>query len=141
MAAITVIPKTSIVSGTAKRLQAGVALTRQEFAYKKSSDGKYYKLICDGTAEEAGQYGIALVLHTVDADEYFYGLNQVGDEINLGSTTPSLNVAEDYVASQTAGQAQLDSDLTTDDYKTKLFYAKSTTNIVLAFDATGVQET
>lgn len=110
---------------------AGESVTAGQPVYKKASDQKLYKTQCDGTAEEASFFGIAL--HAASLDQPVVA--QTSGEITIGATTVAGTV---YVVSATAGGIAPNADLVSTNKVTLIGYAKTTAILVISPLVTGV---
>lgn len=126
-AANVVASTTNIKKGT-----AGEAITRGQPVYK-TSGGSLMLADNDDTAAKSVAVGIAL-------NDAASGqpCNYVGedDTFTPGAT---LTIGEVYVVSATAGGIAPIGDLTTGDYATSLFIAKTTSTAILKIAATQAQ--
>lgn len=97
---------------------AGETITAGQAVYLKSSDTRYWKAQCDGTAAEAAAVGIAL--HAALAGQPL--TIATGGTMNIGATTAKVF----YYLSATAGGIAPIADLTSGQYIVSLGYATAT---------------
>ena len=97
---------------------AGETITAGMPVYLKSTDARYWKAQCDGTAAEATAVGIAL--HASLAGQPL--TIATGGTINIGATTAKVF----YYLSATAGGIAPVADLTSGQYIVALGYATTT---------------
>ncbi len=103
-----VIPVTTSPTANlnARFVQFGEAVTAGQPIYQKSTDSKWYKAQCDGTAEESGS-GTQIGLAIAGGSTGQWGLAFLGGNVTIG--TGSVGVM--YVVSATAGGIAPISDL------------------------------
>ena len=98
-----------VSGGVNKDNVAGEAFTAGQVVYLKTSNNKWMKAQCDGTAEEAGSgtvLGIALNTGVLNQPAAV----QISGVINIGAT---VTVGEIYLLSDTAGGIVPEADITT----------------------------
>lgn len=132
------ITANSVVQGAgATVIKTGVwgeTVTAGQGVYQKSSDSKWYKAQCDGTAEESG-YGVSVGVALAGGALNQPAFVQTGGTITIGAT---VAVGTVYVVSETAGGICPWADLNSDDRLTVLAYASAAGVLTLAVSATGV---
>lgn len=97
---------------------AGETITAGQAVYLKSSDSRYWKAQCDGTAAEADVKGIAL--HAALAGQPL--TIATAGTMNIGGTTAKVA----YYLSATAGGVAPVADLVSGNYIVHLGYATAT---------------
>jgi len=133
MAALSGITAVRPTSDTVTaKVTYGATIAAGETVYLDAADNKYK--LCDNNLSLAAATlrGIAIT-PGVDAG---YGLIATGGSIILVGTTAA--VGETYFAGATAGQIVPDADLASGNYISRVGTASSTTQIILAIEATGV---
>lgn len=123
------------VSGTAIRdYNAGETITAGMVVYLKSTDSKWYKAQCDGTAEEAGgSVRMGIALHGSLAGQPL--AVQVDGTVTIGGTVVT---GTPYVVSAAAGGIAPFADLVSTNKVSYIGWASSTTVLTIAPNATGV---
>lgn len=131
MADLTITAANVLVTSntTTQRVQAGEAVTAGQVVYQKTSDSKYYKTDVTTGSEESKAAGVA-VTPAGAADDYF--LIATAGDIETGGT---MTVNEVYVVSA-SGAVSPASDLTSGDYGTIVYIAKSAAIGTLVLTAT-----
>lgn len=138
MADIT-ITATSVVKSTGAIVRtdkpAGETITAGQVVYLKSSDSKWWKAQCDGTAEESG-VGVAMGIALNGAGAGQPVAVQTSGDITIGAT---IVAGTTYVVSATGGGIAPQADLTSTNRVTFVGYGKTTGILTLNIIATGVQ--
>lgn len=123
------------VSGQVVReFNAGETITAGMCVYLKTSDSKWYKGQCDGTAEEAGgstRHGIALN----GAANGQPLVVQVDGTVTIGGTLVAGTI---YVMSATAGGIAPHADLASTNKLSIIGYGSTTAILAITPNATGV---
>lgn len=94
-------------------ITAGEAFTAGMALYKRSSDQKYLKAQCDGSAEEAGANGLVIALGSADAAGAKVGAAVPGSVVTVGAVAGT-----EYVVGHTAGKMMPPADLVSTDKST-----------------------
>lgn len=116
------------------RYAAGESVTAGQAVYQKSTDGKWWRAQCDGTAEESGSGVLTgVALHASGADQPL--AVQTGGEITIGGT---VIAGTEYVVSATAGGIAPHADLVSTNKYTRLGYATTSAILQLDISATGI---
>lgn len=140
MAALAVTANNVIVTGTytAILLQCGETITAGQVLYQKSSDSKWYKAQCDGTAEESGSgVQMAIALGGGVASQFIGGLTS--GTITSGAThTKTWPV---YVHSTAGSFTETIADISSGYYMTQIGRATTTAIMSVSFNATGLTVT
>ena len=118
-----------------QRYLAGESVTAGMGVYQKSSDSRWWKSQCDGTAEESG-VGVlnGIALHASAAGQPL--TVQTGGTITIGATTAVGTV---YAVSATAGSICPIADVGSGKYVSVIGYGATTTTITMSPIVTGVQ--
>lgn len=134
MAAITVTA-TSVTktSGNATQGTIGETITTGQCVYLKSSDSRWWKAQCDGTAEEAGSGGLGIALNGGAAGQPLDV--QTSGVIAIGGT---VAVGQLYCVGATAGEIVPYGDLSSTNYVSELGIASTTGAITLSVNASGI---
>lgn len=140
MAALAVTANNCIVTGTyAKMLcQLGETVTAGQVLYQKSTDSKFYKAQCDGTAEESGSgVTMAIALAGGVASQFIGGLTS--GTVTSGAThTKGYPV---YLHSTAGSFTETIADITSGYYVTQIGVATTTAIMNVSFNATGLTVT
>lgn len=133
MAAVTITTSAvqQISSGEGMFVQYGEAMTPGAIAYK-GAGGKYFLASNDDATEQDAS---VFVLTGGETDSYGYVQGRKNEEVDVGGT---LVVGTMYFLG-TGGQIVVAGDLGTGAYVTPLGVAKTTTNLRLNIDPTGIQ--
>lgn len=108
MAALTITTSSVVpVSGDFDKVIAGEAITPGQSVYLKSSDGKWYKAQCDGTADEAGATDCGIAVGQAAAAGQYFGVARDGAVVTLGTGTAGVG----YYIGATAGALNPYADL------------------------------
>lgn len=122
------------VSGPKRFAIAGETLTKGEPIWFDFDD-ELKAWSCDSSALDSSMAaGICLTDASADDDISYAG---DGAEVQFGFSSGAMTAGEFYGVSATAGGIAPLSDLTTSEYMTKMFVARSTTNAVVNILATG----
>lgn len=139
MAELT-ITVAGVLKGTASNVfvlsnnLAGEGLTAGLVVYLKSTDSKWWKAQCDGTAEESGNgVSVGVTLHAA-----LTGQPVIVQTIGAYSVGSTVLLGEYYVIGTTAGAIMPIEDLAATNKVTVLGQATSTTQITLAINASGI---
>jgi len=111
-------------TGVISIVQVGETVTAGQPAYKKSTDGLYYKADANASSATAAALGVFLT----GASTNGYAVLCTAGSYLAGAT---LTVGETYVVSATAGGIAPLADVTTGWYVTILGVASSTSTLVL----------
>jgi hypothetical protein len=106
---------------------AGEAFAAGAILYRKSSDSRWYKAQCDGTAEEAGSDDIGLALSTADAAGARLSIAKPGAVVSLGTGTAGTA----YFIGRTAGAIIPAADLAQTDKATLIGLGVGTNKLLL----------
>ncbi len=110
---------------------AGEAFTAGMMVYLKSTDLKWYKAQCDGTAEEAGSGGIGMALFTADAAGARGSIARPGAIVTVAAS--GLTVGIPYWIGNAAGALDPLADLGTTDKITFAGQTRSATQFVIGY--------
>lgn len=117
-----------------KDYPAGETITAGMAVYLKSSDSKWYKAQCDGTAEESGSgVPLGVALHGSLANQPL--VVQTQGLITIGGTVAA---GTEYVVSATAGGIAPHTDLVSTNKYSRIGYATTSALLMLAPLGTGV---
>lgn len=114
-------------------VQYGATIVAGNSLYLDTTDNKYKLADANGLVGTAAAVAIAM---TPGADTE-YGVVALDGPVILVGTT--MAVGEPYAVSATAGAIAPETDLTTDDWVTRMGTAKTTTQLDLGFRATAIQ--
>lgn len=137
MADVTITAANVVEAASAEVVAAvwGETITAGQSVYRKSSDQRFWKAQCDGTAEESGvgvQFGVAITGGSAGQR----GTVQTGGTVTIGGT---VTACVEYVVSNTAGGIMPKTDLSTSTWKyTSLGYATTSAILYLRPHASGV---
>lgn len=123
-----------LTKGTPKRAKLGTTIAAGELAYKKSTDGLYYKADNNVTIAEAT--GVVMVVQGGATGQDFLFSDTADDEITCNAVGV---LAEFAFLSANAGKACPIADLVSTNWKVFVGYWRTTSILVLKFLQTGLQ--
>ena len=112
--------------------KAGGTIAKHDMVYIDLTANNVVKAASNGAAASAVVYGMAL--HAASSGEYVL-IATNGATVTVGSG-PTAKTR--YCLGNTAGASELQSDLTGGEYITEVFFANSTTEIVIDIKVTGL---
>lgn len=113
--------------------KAGGSGSKHDLVYRDTTDNNKIKAADNGAAATAKVYGMAL--HDFVSGEYVLVATD-GATITVGG---GLTAKQRYCLGGTAGESELQSDLSVGEYITEVFFSNSTTELTLDINETGLQ--